>query len=94
MGYLVDLADASRRHPALALGMSPRATLALQKAARARAAANGRTFVVPDDIKDLARPVLAHRFVLTPEAAMQAGDAAEVVDDVLRKVPVPTNRQQ
>ena len=92
-GYLVDLADASRRHPALALGMSPRATLALQKAARARAAASGRTYVVPDDIKDLARPVLAHRLVLTPEAAMQAADAAEVVDDVLRKVPVPTSRE-
>jgi MoxR-like ATPase len=91
-GYLVDIADASRRHPALALGMSPRATLALQKAARARAAASGRTYVVPDDIKDLAGPVLAHRLVLTPEASMQAADASEVVDDVLRKVPVPTSR--
>src|SRR4051812_14474463 len=73
-GYLVDLAEASRRHPALALGMSPRATLALQKAARARAAASGRTYVVPDDIKELARPVLGHRLVLTPETLMQAAD--------------------
>src|SRR3954467_2423431 len=91
-GYLVDLAEASRRHPALALGMSPRATLALQKAARARAAASGRTYVVPDDIKELARPVLAHRLVLTPETLMQAADPREVVDDILRKVPVPTTR--
>jgi MoxR-like ATPase len=93
-GYLVDLADASRRHPSLALGMSPRATLALQKAARARAAASGRTYVVPDDIKALAVPVLAHRLVLTPEASMQSADARNVVDDVLRKVPVPTSREQ
>src|SRR3954451_24139607 len=92
-GYLVDLAEASRRHPALALGMSPRATLSLQKAARARAAASGRTYVVPDDIKELARPVLAHRLVLTPETAMQAADPREVVDDILRKVAVPTTRE-
>jgi len=93
-GYLVDLADASRRHTSLALGMSPRATLALQKAARARAAASGRTYVVPDDIKALAVPVLAHRLVLTPEASMQSADARNVVDDVLRRVPVPTSREQ
>ena len=91
-GYLVDIAEASRRHPALALGMSPRATLALQKAARARAAASSRTYVVPDDIKDLAGPVLSHRLVLTPEAAMQAADPQGIVDDILRKVPVPTTR--
>jgi MoxR-like ATPase len=87
--YLVDLAETSRRHPALALGMSPRSTLALQRASRARAAANGRDYVVPDDIKALAQPVLAHRLVLTPEAGVQGVDTAEVVDDVLRHVPVP-----
>ncbi|MCU1375838.1 MAG: hypothetical protein JWO68_3124 [Actinomycetia bacterium] len=90
--YLVDLAETSRRHPALALGMSPRATLALQKAARARAAASGREYVVPDDIKVLAQAVLAHRLVPTPEAAMQGVDTSEVVDDVLRHVPVPKGR--
>jgi MoxR-like ATPase len=88
-GYLVDLAETTRRHPALALGMSPRATLAMQRAARARAAASGREYVVPDDIKALAQSVLAHRLVPTPEAAMQGVDTAEVVDDVLRHVPVP-----
>jgi MoxR-like ATPase len=88
-GYLVDLAETTRRHPALALGMSPRATLALQRAARARAAASGREFVVPDDIKALAPAVLAHRLVPTPEASMQGVDTTEVVDDVLRHVPVP-----
>ena len=91
-GYLVDIAETSRRHPALALGMSPRATLALQRAARARAAASGREYIVPDDIKALAQAVLAHRLVPTPEASMQGLDTGEVVDDVLRHVPVPRGR--
>ena len=91
-GYLVDLAEASRRHPHLALGMSPRSTLNLQRVARARAAAVGRHFVTPDDIKVLAEPVLAHRLVATPEAQMQGITGAEALDDVLRAVPVPTAR--
>ncbi len=90
-GYLVDLATTSRVHPSLSLGMSPRATLALQRAARARAAASGRAFVTPDDIKVLAPAVLGHRLVLTPEAAVQGADAARVVDEVLHHVPVPAN---
>jgi MoxR-like ATPase len=88
-GYLVDLADATRRHPNLALGASPRATLALLRAARARAAAGGRDFVTPDDVKALAQPVLAHRLALKPDAQLQGFDTAAVVDDVLRAVPVP-----
>jgi MoxR-like ATPase len=91
-GYLVDLAEASRRHPALSLGMSPRATLALQRAGRARAAASGRSYVVPDDLKALAPPVVAHRLSLTPEAQMQGLRATDVVDDLLRRVSVPTAR--
>ncbi len=91
-GYLVDLAETTRRHPALALGMSPRATLALQRASRARAAASGRAHVVPDDIKALAEPVLSHRLALTPEASMQGVSAEEIVADVLRHVPVPSGR--
>lgn len=91
-GYLVDLAETTRRHPALALGMSPRATLALQRAARARAVAEARTYVVPDDIKALATPVLSHRFSLTPEATMQGVSPEEIVADVLRHVAVPTLR--
>jgi MoxR-like ATPase len=90
--YLVEVAETTRRHPALAIGMSPRATLALQKAARARAAASGREYVVPDDLKALAQPVLSHRLVLTPEAGMQGVVTTEVVDDVLRHVPVPQGR--
>jgi MoxR-like ATPase len=88
-GYLVDLAEASRRHPDVAIGISPRATLALQRVARARAATRGRTFVVPDDIKEIADPVLAHRVRLTPEAAVRGTTASDVVAELLDRVPVP-----
>jgi MoxR-like ATPase len=90
--YLVDLADASRRHPHLTLGMSPRASLGLQRAARARAAAAGRSYVVPDDLKALAGPVLGHRLLVTPEAQLQGVSSTDAVADLLRSVPVPTGR--
>ncbi|OWY62814.1 ATPase [cyanobacterium TDX16] len=91
-GYLVDVAEATRRHPLVALGMSPRATLNLQRVARARAASLGRHFVTPDDIKALAAPVLAHRLVLSREAEVQGATGADALEDVLRAVPVPTAR--
>jgi MoxR-like ATPase len=91
-GYLVDLTAASRRHPGLSIGLSPRATLALQRASRARAAAAGRDYVTPDDVKALAIPVLAHRVVPTPEAVLQGTDPRRILDDVLRHVAVPTGR--
>jgi MoxR-like ATPase len=91
-GYLVDLADATRRHPRLALGTSPRAVLSLQRAARARAAAAGRNYVVPDDLKALAVPVLAHRLLTTPEAQLAGVRPADVVHEILRTVPVPSGR--
>jgi len=87
--YLVDLANATRRSPHLALGMSPRATLALGRVARARAAATGRTYVIPDDIKALADPVLAHRMVPTPEAQFQGVGSSEALAQVLSAVAVP-----
>ena len=88
--YLVDLADASRRHPHLALGMSPRATLSLQRVSRARAASQGRAYVIPDDIKTLAQPVLAHRLLVTPEAQLQGITSGDAVEEILAAVPVPT----
>ena len=91
-GYLVDLADATRNHSSLALGISPRATLALQRSARARAASEGREYILPDDIKILAVPVLAHRLVLTPEAALGGVGPDDVIEEVLGAVPVPTGR--
>ena len=87
--YLVDLANATRRSPHLSLGMSPRATLALARVARARAAAQGRNYVIPDDIKALAVPVLAHRMVSTPEAQFQGLGPGEAMAQILTAVPVP-----
>jgi MoxR-like ATPase len=90
--YIVDLAEATREHNSLSLGMSPRASLSLQRVARARAASLGRDYVVPDDLKELAKPVLEHRLSLTPEAHLTGSDAGEVLDDILARVPVPTGR--
>jgi MoxR-like ATPase len=91
-GYLVDVSAATRRHPATTLGVSPRATLALQRAARAYAASIGREYVVPDDLKALAGPVLSHRLVLTPEAELGGATPDQVLGEVLASVPVPSGR--
>jgi MoxR-like ATPase len=93
-GYLVELAEATRQHPRLALGMSPRASLNLQRAARTRAVAAGRNYVVPDDIKALAEPVLAHRLVVTPEAQLAGMKSSDVLSEVLASVPVPSGRSK
>jgi MoxR-like ATPase len=87
--YLVDVAQATRRSSHLSLGVSPRATLALQRVAKARAAAEGRSYVLPDDVKALAVPVLAHRLIVTPEAQLQGISPADALAEVLRAVPVP-----
>ena len=92
-GYVVDLADATRHHRDLMLGVSPRGALALQRAACALAASVARAYVVPDDIKSLASSVLEHRLVLSPEAMMRGVSAADVLSSVLDSVPVPANRQ-
>jgi MoxR-like ATPase len=91
-GYIVDLATATRNHPALQLGMSPRAALALQRASRGLAASDGREYVVPDDVKGLFGPVVEHRLVLSPEAVITGVELPEVLAEVLRSVPVPTGR--
>jgi MoxR-like ATPase len=70
--------------------MSPRATLSLMRVARARAATAERTYVIPDDLKVLARPVLGHRLLVTAEAQLQGISSSEVLEEILRAVPVPT----
>jgi len=87
--YIIELAEASRDHPALSLGISPRATLNLQGVSRVLAASKGRNFVIPDDIKTLAVPVLAHRLVLTPDAQLQGVGVGSVIDDILARTAVP-----
>jgi MoxR-like ATPase len=87
--YIVDLVRATREHPAVELGASPRAALALLRASRALAAADGRDYVTPDDVKQLAQPLLAHRLILGAEAQMADRTAADVVDELLASVTIP-----
>lgn len=89
-GYLVDLAERSRRSAAFSLGVSPRASLGLLHAARVWAAAKGRDYVTPDDVKDLAAPVLAHRVVLAPDARLSGATPADTLVELLRSTPVPS----
>jgi MoxR-like ATPase len=88
-GYLVDISEATRRDPDLLLGASPRATLYMQRAARVRAAAAGRGYTSPDDVKTLLRPMLSHRMILRPEAQMRAASIGDVLDRIAASVPVP-----
>ncbi|MBB6474532.1 MoxR family ATPase [Sphaerisporangium rubeum] len=90
--YAVDLVDATRKSPDLRLGASPRATLHLIRAARAHAALAGRDYVIPDDLQELAVPVLAHRLLPSLEAQGQRRRPEHVVADLVRRVPVPENR--
>ena len=87
--YLVDIVRATRDSPRTEVGASPRGTLALVKLTRARAAVHGRAFVLPDDVKALAGPALAHRLVLRPELWVQGVQADSVVADCLAAVPAP-----
>nr|PZN36016.1 MAG: ATPase [Actinomycetota bacterium] len=87
--YIIDLIGATRQHPDVLLGASPRSALFLQRLARARAAAQGRDFVLPDDIKELAIPVLEHRLSLRPEAQMRGETVAGVITGILGKLRVP-----
>jgi MoxR-like ATPase len=89
--YLVDLAIASRRHPAVELGLSPRATLQLASAAKAHAAARGRSFATPDDVKSMAVAVISHRLMLRAEHGARLGPD-DAVGEILAEVPVPRSR--
>lgn len=91
--YIVDITEATRDHPDVYLGASPRASLYLLKASRARAASRGRDYVVPDDIKDLVGPVLAHRILISPEAQMRGGVAEDVLDALVGRLPIPAREQ-
>ena len=87
--YIVEVVNATRRDPELALGVSPRGALALQRGARAMAAGVGRDYVIPDDVKALAPAVLTHRLLLAPEAELRGVTADDVLERVLAGVAVP-----
>ncbi len=89
IGYIVDIVRRTRNHDSVLVGAGPRATQSLILAVRAWAVINGRDFVTPDDIKDLARPVLAHRLILRPEMEIEGVTIDEVVSGVLQTIAVP-----
>jgi MoxR-like ATPase len=88
-GYIAQLVRRTREWPAVSLGASPRAAVALMLASKATAAMDGRDFVVPDDVKQAAVPVLRHRIVVKPEADLEGITSEQVVEDVIRTIEVP-----
>jgi MoxR-like ATPase len=87
--YIVDLVSATREHPDVQVGASPRGALALMKTSRGRALLDGRDFVTPEDVKAVAVPALAHRLTLRPEMWVRRVGGKEIVDSVLDRVPTP-----
>lgn len=87
--YIVDLVGATRDHPDLYLGASPRGSLALFRTAQAHAAIAHRDYVVPDDVKTMAVDILAHRVIVSPAARIRSVDAGRLIGDILDQVPVP-----
>jgi MoxR-like ATPase len=90
--YIVDLANATRNHPDVYVGASPRAALALLRGAQALALLRGREFVQPDDVKALTVPVLSHRVIVLPSARVKDISGVAVVDEITTNVPVPGSR--
>jgi len=87
--YIVTLVSQTRRDRRVAVGASPRGSLALLKLARAWAALEGRSYVLPDDVKLFARPALVHRLILKPDFWMTERAAEDVIDTILNNLPVP-----
>jgi MoxR-like ATPase len=90
--YIVTLSNATRKHPDIYLGASPRGSLALYKTSRARAAVEKRDYVIPDDVKTMAEPTLAHRLIVSPSARIKNVDPRAVLGEILDSVPVPGTR--
>jgi MoxR-like ATPase len=86
--YIVRLVSATRAHPDVYLGASPRGSLALYRASQALAAITGRDYVIPDDVKALAEPALAHRIILKTAASIRGVEAAGIVSEMLMAVPI------
>lgn len=91
--YIVAITTATRRSPELRLGASPRASRALYRAAKALAAVSGRDFVIPDDVKELAAPVLCHRLMLSAKAVMAGQTAESVLAQIMETIPVPPAKE-
>jgi len=87
--FIARIVYETRNNPALYLGASPRASLSILRASKATAALKGRDFVTPEDIKEIAGPVLRHRIILTPEKEMEGVTADELIDNILKAVEIP-----
>src|SRR5439155_20848077 len=91
--YIAQVVVATRKHPDVQAGASPRGSLALMKLAKSQAALRGRPFVVPDDIRELVEPVLAHRLILKPEPRIRGVTTNDVLRSILKETPVPKVQQ-
>jgi MoxR-like ATPase len=90
--YIVSIVHETRKHDDVALGGSPRASIALFRTAQAMAAIRGREFVLPDDVKRVAPSVLRHRLIVRPESRLRKVTSQLIVDEILEEVPVPVMR--
>jgi MoxR-like ATPase len=90
--YILKIVDATRKHPDLALGASPRGSLNLFRSSQALAALDGRDYVIPDDVKALAPAVLSHRLIVMPEARLKRRTPRNLLEEILNKVPAPVDR--
>lgn len=89
LGYITDIVQATRNHPSILLGASPRGSITLLKTAKTWAWLNGRNYVTPDDIKTMAKPTLAHRIKLHPEAELEGIETDTIINNILNNVTVP-----
>lgn len=89
LGYIVEIAGASRDHPQIEVGVSPRGAMALTKLARANAVLEGRDYVIPDDVKSLAVPAFNHRVIMKAESWIKGADSISILENLVEKVPVP-----
>jgi MoxR-like ATPase len=92
-GYIIDIISATRRHEHCMLGCSPRASISLFRASQAAALYDGRDYVIPEDIRDLAVPVLSHRLILKQEAKIKRVSAENVITDIIGRQKVPVARE-
>ncbi|MEM0380266.1 MAG: MoxR family ATPase [Desulfurococcaceae archaeon] len=90
MDYIVNIVEETRKHSLVKLGGSPRAAISMLLSAKAFALINGRDYVLPDDVKYVVKPVLRHRLILKPEAEFEGITPDKIIDDILKKIPVPT----
>lgn len=92
--YIISIVSETRKHPSAYLGVSPRGSIALMKAAKAYAFINDRDYVIPDDVKYLAPFVLSHRMILTSEAKFEGVTSAQLISELLQKVSIPVRRDE